>query len=311
MFKKDLKIAVVGDLMLDRFVYGSVDRISPEAPVPVFKTNGKIIETLGGAGNVVNNLVSLGYKPDVISVLGQDEICETIIGKMLGLGVPIGSGIQSVKGRQTSLKVRYVSGGHHLIRVDTETVKPVKYTKSIKKDYDIAIISDYGKGVVTPELMAEIAKHSKTAIVDPCPYNGIYDSLYPANTSLITPNFKEAEMMTGIKASKDSLDQITKMLRALGMKSFTGSWFTDVIITDGDNGMWVFDHDDVTRIPAEKIEVYDVSGAGDTVISVLALAIGSGMELIEAAKLANKAAGIVVGKSGTATVTIEELKQRQ
>lgn len=313
MFRNNLNILVVGDLMLDRFVYGSVDRISPEAPVPVFKTNGKDIETLGGAGNVVNNLVSLGCIPDVISIVGKDKTGRDILNKLETLGVNSDL-IELSYNKSTSLKTRYVSGSHHIVRIDTESTDEEEYKNDIKKFYDIAIISDYAKGVVTPKLMRKIDKCSRISIVDPSPNSKYYyEDLYPQNTSIITPNFKEAiEMEKGFldgEEPSDSIDFIRRLLQRIGMTSFIGAWGCNVVMTDGSNGLWVWDFNKLTRIPAEKVEVFDVSGAGDTVVSVLALAIASEYTLLEAAKLANKAAGIVVSKSGTSTVSLEDLKR--
>lgn len=298
MFKKDLKIAVVGDLMLDRFIYGSVERISPEAPVPVFKTNGKTIETLGGAGNVINNLLSMQNTPDFIGSVGDDEIGETIRFYLFSKGINKESLNTDLGPYQTSLKIRYIAGGQHVLRVDTENIAPIEYRKKIKKFYDVAIISDYAKGNITKELLTQIIPRSDFVILDPHPGN---KELYKGfKIDLITPNSKEAELLTGQKldGNLNTVIETSKKLEKYARNS---------IVTDGSNGMYIYENKKMIRIPAEKVEVYDVSGAGDTVVSVLALAIGSGMSVVEAAKLANKAAGIVVGKSGTATVSLEEL----
>lgn len=297
MFKKDLKIAVVGDLMLDRFVYGSVDRISPEAPIPIFKTNGQVIETLGGAGNVLNNLLSLGYKADIIGSVGDDEVGDEISAylwskKINGTYLNINSGKY-----KSGLKVRYIADGQHVVRIDSEEISPIEYPKKIDKFYDVTIISDYAKGNITKGILAKIIPRSEFIILDPHPDNkDIYSEF---SVDLITPNNQEAVKLTNLQmGSLNSIIDISKKLRKYAQSS---------IITNGSDGMYVYEDKCMIRIPSEKVEVYDVSGAGDTVVAILAIALGSGLNLRESAKLANKAAGIVVGKIGTATVTMEEL----
>ena len=308
-----VKILVVGDIMMDRFIWGKVSRISPEAPVPVvlFEREDFI---LGGAANVVNNIHSLGGKVSLCGVMGNDEYSKKILKKIKEIGVK-SDGIFEEKGRQTTVKTRIIAHQHpyqqQLARIDRETVDHLKpYTNRSLLNFlsenivhfDGIIISDYGKGVLTRKLSQTIIQKAKRfkkfILVDPKPKNF---SFYRGAT-IITPNAKEAGDASGVPVT--DLTSLKKAGRILLNKSKCAV----LIITQGEEGMTIFESSQNSfPVPTVAKDVYDVTGAGDTVIGTLALAWGAGANIKEAAMLANYAAGIVVGKMGTATATREEL----
>jgi len=308
-----VKILVVGDIMMDRFIWGKVSRISPEAPVPVvlFEREDFI---LGGAANVVNNIHSLGGKVLLCGVVGHDEYGEKILKKIDEIGVKTG-GIFEEKGRRTTVKTRIIAHQHpyqqQLARIDRETMdhpKPhtsrslLNFLSENIVHFDGIVISDYGKGVLTRNLSQIIIQNAKRyrkfIMVDPKPKNF---SFYKGAT-IITPNAKEAGEASGIPVT--DLSSLKKAGRVLLNKSRCSV----LIVTQGEEGMTVFESSNNSfPVPTVAKDVYDVTGAGDTVIGTLALAWGAGAKVKEAAMLANYAAGIVVGKMGTATATREEL----
>ena len=305
---KDRNILVVGDLMLDKYIFGRVDRISPEAPIQIVNVkNEKYIP--GGAANVCNNLSALGCMAHMCGVTGKDEegkvlldcLCEKSIGRDL---------VFADEDKMTTRKIRVVSQGQQLLRIDYENPKKLRgkaekeIIKAIKNKFplfDLIIVSDYAKGVVTENIMEAIIKtsieYNKKVVIDPKPRN---KKLYK-NAYLITPNLKEASEMTGIFYENEKT--IEKMASIL-VKEIN----SNVLITCGDHGMYLLEKDGTFHdLPAKAKEVYDVTGAGDTVIATLSLCLASGFTLREAAYLANYAAGIVVGKAGTATTTVKDI----
>lgn len=300
------KILVIGDLMLDKYIFGDVKRISPEAPVQVVNTNKEFC-LLGGSGNVIRNLSTLGASIFVASVVDCGMTGKQILSKLNDLNV--NTFIEKEHQKTSSKKTRiFSSTGQQLLRIDKETTDPIKTSseKNIlfnvntiieKNNIDAIIISDYNKGVLTDMLTRWIISLANQknipTIVDPKS-----DDFYKyRGASIITPNEKEA-----ITASKHikGINQCGKFIQMHDIKN--------VLITRGKNGMTLFEKQkEPITIPTKARSVYDVSGAGDTVVATLAVCIASGFSLVEAAKLANTAAGIVVGKTGVSTVTKKEL----
>ena len=309
---KDAKVMVVGDLILDEFLWGKVDRISPEAPVPVVWVERESFMP-GGASNVANNIASFGAKVELVGIVGRDERGRILKNELNKRGV-ITNGVVSDTKRPTTLKSRVIAHKQQVVRIDKEDVssvrretlaKVISYIKKKIEDIDILIIEDYGKGLITPELLKAIVpfakKHNKTIAVDP---KQDHFSLYKGVT-LITPNAEEASKATGVKLhDKRSIDEAgRKLLKKLKCKT--------ILITLGEKGMALFRQERTTTyIPTTAQDVYDVSGAGDTVVGTFSLALVSGAKDTEAAYIANYAAGVVVGKVGIAVVTRDELLQK-
>ncbi len=303
------RILVAGDLMLDEYVWGEVDRISPEAPVQIVSVQSENY-TLGGAGNVVNNLVSLGAKVSVAGVIGDSSDGERLLGKFTELGADT-RGIIKEAGRRTTRKTRIIAAHQHVLRIDRETRKEIsaqvldmltEFAEKTIPETDGLLISDYGKGVLTDPLLSRLIasarKHKKIVVADP---KGDNFKKY-SGVSVLTPNKKEAATASGIEIKDDSL-----LLKA-GNTLLENTGIENLLITCGKEGMVLFEPNKPPyKIRAEARQVYDVSGAGDTVVAVLGLALASGLSLQAASELANTAAGIVVGKVGTATVSREEL----
>lgn len=302
------KTMVIGDLMLDEFIWGNVSRISPEAPVPVVNVT-KDSYALGGAANVVNNIRALHGQVYVAGVVGMDDIGKQVFQEFKNVGArPVG--VIADKSRITTLKTRVVAHHQQVVRIDRETVGEV--SESVRKKLisaiethlphcDAVIIEDYGKGVIVPETLKYIRnltrKYKKLVSVDPkmnhfTHYKGVH---------VITPNHHEAGYFVGIeiKDNKTLLQAGKKLLKLLDGGS--------VLITR-EEGMSLFEpHGEVTHIPTKAREVFDVSGAGDTVIGTLTAVMAAGGTLKEAAVISNYAAGVVVGKVGVATCSPEEL----
>lgn len=305
------RLLVVGDLMIDEFVWGDVDRISPEAPVQVVAVNNEDY-TLGGSGNVVNNLIALGAEVSTLGVVGDGRDGELLLSKLAGLGSNT-DGIIQEAGRPTTKKTRIIAEHQQVLRIDRETRKAVspetfaaivKLAEKMIPDVDVIIISDYGKGLINRELivkLTDLAKASgKLTIADP---KGLDFSKY-AGISILTPNRKEASLASGLEITDE------QSLTAAGKVLLEKTGIENLLITCGKDGMVFFEggrHPYPIRTRAR--EVYDVSGAGDTVIAALGLGIAAGLSHKAAVALANTAAGIVVGKVGTATVTPGELRR--
>lgn len=309
---KDVKILVIGDLILDEFVWGEVSRISPEAPVPVVWVRSESFMP-GGAANVANNISSIGGKVYIAGVVGRDERGRILVDELKKRGIWT-SGIVIDEDRPTTLKTRVVAHHQQVVRIDKEKIdvlksnisgKLIDYVKGIVDEIDAIIIEDYGKGVIYPQILQEIlkiARHKKKIItVDP---KEEHFSYYKAVTA-ITPNHYEACRATGVKI-KDT-DSLLKTGKALLNKLKCEG----VLITLGENGMQLFEKKGrITHIPTVAQEVFDVSGAGDTVIAIFTLALATGASMIDSAYISNIAAGLVVGKVGIAVLTQEELLTR-
>jgi len=309
----DCGILVAGDLMIDEYVWGSVDRISPEAPVQVVTVTGEDY-TLGGAGNVVNNLVALGGRVTVAGVIGDDANGRLLIQMLDDLGVDSHPVITET-GRPTTVKTRIVAAHQHVLRIDRETRQTVaeatvnklaRGVEAVLQAVPVVIVSDYGKGLFTtpflPQLIDAARRCDCTIIVDPKGddfrrYNG---------ASLVTPNQKEASLASGVEITDSA------SLQRAGAAILERTSIERVLITLGKDGMALFERSEPSayRISAETRQVFDVSGAGDTVVAALGLALAAGADFRQAMNLANTAAGIVVGKLGTATVSRDELAQR-
>ncbi len=309
-----VRLLVVGDIMMDRSVFGKVSRISPEAPVPVI-----IAETenfnLGGAANVAHNIRSLGGTVSLCGIVGDDENGQRLYERIVEKGIQT-EGIFFEQGRQTTVKTRIIAHHPHyqqLVRVDRETTDHLKtatfrnlskfLTEKIE-DFDGVVFSDYGKGLLTKRLIQTIiyrARQSKKLImVDP----KVKNFFFFKGATVITPNTNEASEAARIPVTDQaSVERVGRsLLKRLKCNA--------LVITQGKDGMAIFEpHREPYRVPTVAKEVYDVTGAGDTVIGTMALALGTGprVSVKDAASLANYAAGIVVGKVGTATVSSEEL----
>ncbi len=305
-------ITVVGDVMLDRFVIGRVSRISPEAPVPVVVFDHEEWR-LGGAANVAHNLRALGANVELIGVVGADESGMQLKNELAAKGIPA-SGLITDLERKTTTKMRVVTTRNQQVaRVDYESDHEAgpaieealaSQVEMRARTSQVILVSDYQKGVITRRSMAQLAAYGQSAgipvIVDPkVPHIDYY-----AGASLVTPNHVEAESATNMRiASHDDARRAAESLRKrLGVEN--------VLITRGEHGMWLTHAGGDGYLPASAREVADVTGAGDTVIATLALVIAAGGNMAEAARIANEAASIVVGKFGAATVTPDELKQR-
>jgi len=305
------RLMVIGDLMLDEYVWGKVERISPEAPVQVVTVNSEQY-TLGGCGNVVKNLVSLGAAVSVLGVAGTGPNARLMLEKFDELGVDRRGIIQEPQ-RPTTRKTRIIAEHQQVLRIDRETTREIsaqtfdalaKRAEEIMADSDAVLLSDYGKGLVTGPLVARLAglaqAHGKTIIADP---KGLDFSKY-AGLSLLTPNRREASLASGIEISDE------KSLAAAGKRLLEKCGVQKILITCGKDGMVFFEPgSEPMHFSTLAREVYDVSGAGDTVVAVLGLGIAAGLPFTQAISLANIAAGIVVGKVGTATVSRSELSR--
>ncbi len=305
----ELTLLVIGDLMLDEYLWGKTERISPEAPLQVVDVTREELR-LGGAGNVVNNLVSLGCRVSVCSVIGADDNGTVLRHVFTGMGVDT-DGLYEDPMRATSKKTRVLASNQQIVRIDRETKQPVSsefedricaYLREKGPSFRAILVSDYAKGVLTERLLAEIIGIARAlhipVLVDP---KGNDFGKYGGAT-ILTPNRREAEIASGVaitgeeslvRAAKTLLDRVD--LEAL-------------LITRSEEGMSLFLRDGtVTHIPTTAREVFDVTGAGDTVLSMFSLALAGGRMFADAAMLANIAAGIAVGKVGTSTVSPREI----
>jgi D-beta-D-heptose 7-phosphate kinase/D-beta-D-heptose 1-phosphate adenosyltransferase len=303
------RVLVAGDVMLDEFLWGSVSRISPEAPVPVVKVTRHSYH-LGGAGNVAGNVRALGGEAVVVGVVGGDEAGQRIRAALAQAGVEDGLAVAE-DGRPTTVKARIVAHQQQVVRADRELAEDVppaveadlmERLRAALPSCGALVISDYQKGVVTPRLMKALLplarRHGVPVLVDP---KVRHFALY-RKVTVVTPNQLEAEQATGrpIRTVED--------LRAAGQRILRTLSCDAVLVTRGEHGMALFPRQGrPVMIPTAAREVYDVTGAGDTVIATLALAVCAGAGLAQAAALANHAAGVVVGKVGTATASPQEV----
>jgi D-beta-D-heptose 7-phosphate kinase/D-beta-D-heptose 1-phosphate adenosyltransferase len=306
-----VRLLCVGDAMLDRFVYGTVDRISPEAPVPVLRIQRETA-MLGGAGNVVRNLVALGAEACFISVIGRDAAGRELTG-LVAEEAGVESHLLTIPGRETTIKVRYVAGAQQLLRADQENVDAID--AGVEEDLisravadmeqsSALVLSDYGKGLLSrgglAQLIGAARKKGRPVIVDP---KGSDYGRYTGAT-VITPNRRELSEASGMPV--DSVEAIVAAARHI----IDTSGIESVLVTRSQDGMTYVSGDpkaEPLHFEAVAREVFDVSGAGDTVVAVLAAALGRGLPIADGIELANAAAGIVVGKMGTAVAYASEL----
>ncbi len=306
-------VLVLGDIMLDKFIYGQVERVSPEAPIPVLHFKEEV-QMLGGAANVARNVVALGGKAILVGVIGDDSAGDVISADLVR-GEGILGRLVRAKDIPTTVKTRFVSGGQQIMRLDVEA--RLTLDRSLEDELcsafslavdqvDAVVLSDYAKGTLSKSVVHRVVHVARARnlpiIVDP----KTRDVARYAGATLLTPNAAEAAMMTGFDCTDDeSAESAARQIcERAGVES--------VIITRGARGMTVFaprSHPDPVHIPTSASEVFDVSGAGDTVAATLALAIGSGEQVANAADIANIAAGISIGKRGTSIVLPHELRR--
>lgn len=307
----NLNILVIGDIMLDHYIYGDCNRISPEAPVPIVEVKSEDY-TLGGAGNVVKNLKAFGCNVDIVSVVGDDYNAGIIKEKLFEYNI-LGKGLVTDPSQCTTIKTRVLVNNHQMIRLDTESVnlidREIEQTivnaiESVIKDYQLLLISDYNKGLLTPTLLNKLfelcRKYNIKSIVDPkgnsfSKYNGV---------NIIKPNKKEAIIATGMPITdKQSLLQVCSKIKEIANCD-------DVIITMSGEGIALFSSGKLIVIPTRAMDVVDVTGAGDTVLASLGMSIAIGSSLFDACDFANHAAAVVVSKVGSATATLNEIKSK-
>lgn len=307
------RIGVIGDLILDEYIWGNVERISPEAPVPVVWADRESAMP-GGAANVAAQIRTLGGQVRLAGVVGTDLNGSRLREVLLSRGVPV-EGVLSEGSRPTSTKTRVIAHHQQVVRIDRENPAPL--SPAVQKELlavvrrwmpqvEAVIIEDYGKGLVTPGLLKPLIRlarrHGKGIFVDP---KEEHLDLYRGVTAL-TPNKKEAALAAGMKivdkaSLREAAERIVKRLRPEAL-----------LVTLGEEGMWLFQGSGKrpVRIPTVARDVFDVSGAGDTVVAAFALARAAGASFADAARTANAAAGVVVGKVGTASCSAEELLER-
>ena len=310
---KNKKIIVVGDVMLDKYIWGSVSRISPEAPVQVVEVNEESYSP-GGAANVAGNIASLGATAIMVGIVGNDTTKDELIDELKKRKIDV-NGLIVDESKRTIWKVRVFGKSQQLLRFDYEKRGDVSrdtedrilgFVNGRIKSVDAVIVSDYAKGIVTAALMERLKglcrESGKIIIIDPKPK---HKDFYK-NVTLITPNHAEAHNMSNI--GKDNEENTKEDIEKLG-KTLLEELNSNILITRGEKGMSLFEKNGkITHIPTFAKEVYDIIGAGDTSVAALTLALASGASLEEAAIIANHAAGITVGKVGTSTVTVDELK---
>jgi rfaE bifunctional protein kinase chain/domain len=296
------RVLVVGDAMLDRYWFGAVDRISPEAPVPVVRVNREE-ERLGGAANVALNVRALGTQATLLTVVGDDEPARTLERLLERSG--IATLAHRDPGIRSTVKLRVIGRSQQLIRVDFESEPDHEVLEQMLPEYeralagcDVVLFSDYGKGGLThiPRMIEAARRAGRPVLVDP---KGSDYGRYRGAT-VITPNRAELAQVVGAWTNEDQLHERAQALREqLGLEA--------LLLTRSEDGMSLFDAAGHVRVPAQAREVFDVTGAGDTVIATLAAMLACGLSLREAMPIANRAGGIVVGKFGTASVSYEEL----
>ncbi len=303
------RVICLGDVMLDRYVYGAVDRISPEAPIPVVAVKRQTAMP-GGAGNVARNVAALGSEAILIGVAGNDD-AGTELKRLIGREARMIADLVYDKDRPTTVKTRFMAGGHHLLRADegegvTEITSAIgdqilRIFEAELADADAVILSDYAKGVLTPRVIGEVIKKAKTAgtpvIVDPKSRDfGSYKG-----ASFLTPNAREVALATNLGVADDD----AAATASEAARKAAGC--TALLMTRSEQGMTLVDGKGAQHFRARALEVFDVSGAGDTVIAALTLALSAGAANDQAVALANAAAGVVVGKVGTAVIHPDEL----
>lgn len=307
-----MRVLIVGDVMLDRYWWGNVTRISPEAPVPVVNLE-RISAAAGGAANVAANIAGLGAEPFLVGIIGDDEESSLVSEVLSAKNVSPDFLLKSNR-RQTSIKTRVIAHNQQIVRIDRETNTNLSSVEEneisnliddLISRVKIIIISDYGKGIATKNLVSRLitkgAEQNKYVFVDP---KGKNYAKYRGAT-ILTPNRLElAEACHFEKFSQEAMKSAgDKLISELGLKY--------LLVTQGEDGMTLLDKErNAVYLPVESKDVYDVTGAGDTVIACLATAVGCGADFIEAAQFANKAAGLVVGQLGTTAISLEMLNQK-
>ncbi len=310
---KDKKILVLGDVMLDKYIWGDVNRISPEAPVQIVNVSRESYAP-GGAANVANNIAALGASSIIVGVVGNDRTRDTLSNELKKRNIDV-SGLIADSNKRTIRKVRVFGRSQQLLRFDYEKKDDVdaktedlifRFIAKKIDGVDAIVVSDYAKGTITKNLMEKLVKicndRKKVIVVDPKPkHKGFYKDV-----TLITPNNKEANEMAGF-TEEDSSDGHVEKIGNLLLSELNSA----VLITRSEKGMALFEKNgDITSIPTFAKEVYDIVGAGDTVVASVALALASNASFRDAAIIANHAAGITVAKIGTSTVSTEELKEK-
>jgi rfaE bifunctional protein kinase chain/domain len=309
--KENIQILVIGDLMVDHYIHGDCNRISPEAPVQVVEVK-RDIYTLGGAGNVLQNLIAFNCKTNIVSVTGNDDDARLITNQLEKEGI-VDQFIIKDENRCTTLKSRVMVSNHQLIRIDRELTTPVDSFIVIKiideleriiKNYDVVLLSDYNKGLFSEDLLKHIFRICRIAgvktIVDP---KGNGFSKYKG-VNIIKPNKKEATIASGIAI----INRETLLAACIKIKEITGC--DDVIITMSEDGIALYENETLSIIPTRALDVIDVTGAGDTVLAALGVSMASGNSLYNACDFANHAAAVVVNKVGSATATLDEVKAK-
>lgn len=308
---KNQRILVVGDLMLDEHIFGEVERISPEAPVPVLFAK-RVGFVPGGAANAAHNVESLGAGVVLAGVIGPEEKGRTLKNLLNKKGIGT-EGIIVDNTRKTTVKTRAIARQQHLVRIDSEDKKPISleienklldFIRKQVKDINSILISDYAKGVVSPRLCQEIIQiardNKKLCLVDP--KGSDYSKYRGCNT--VTPNEKELAQALNIEIQDGG-----KFLQA-GKMLLSHVMSDNVLVTRGDKGMTLFENNgNIIQVPAQKIKVVDTSGAGDTAIAVFTLSLASGSTPKEAMDIATRACAVVIGKEGVAVISFEELEQ--
>lgn len=311
---KNKKILVIGDVGVDEYIMGAVKRISPEAPVPVLDVQEED-KRLGLAANVAQNVKSLGGEPLLVSVVGNDAGAEILNKLLIAAGVQTNNLVVD-SSRPTTRKTRVMTGHHHLVRVDHEVRKNLsaeteavllKKLESVMDQVDAVVLEDYAKGIFSISLVEKIValaqKHKKYLMVDP--HQTKFADFYKG-VDLIKPNYNEALALT--KIHEEDIENAAERVLVVGrqLQKMTGA--SDVVLTQGKDGMAIFSKgEQVIQVPTFAKKVFDVTGAGDTVIAALALGVSSGMSLAQACVLANYAAGIVVAKVGCVPCELQEL----
>lgn len=307
---KNANVLVIGDIILDHYIWGKVNRISPEAPVPVVLVN-KENSVPGGSANVALNISSVNGNVTLCGVVGEDEYGKTLVNILKEKGVDT-SGVFIDKGRHTTVKTRVIAQNQHIVRIDKEESHDITdglmaeiedFFENYANKFNVIVISDYAKGFVTRKLINLVKKNfSNTFLIsDPKVKN---ENLY-VGFDLITPNRKEA-----FEIAKMLDDGTERAIIRAGRKILKNLKLSNLLITRGEEGMSLFTEKKHIRIPTFAQEVFDVSGAGDTVVALLSTSISAGLDLIKSCIIANIAASVVVGKMGTAVTTIDEIERR-
>jgi len=310
---KNKKVLVIGDVGVDEYIMGAVKRISPEAPVPVLEVESEE-KCLGLAANVAQNVVSLGGQVQLVSVVGTDEGSE-ILCQLLNQSKVSTEALVRDSQRPTTRKTRVMSGQHHLVRVDHEIRKNLSLETESKlihmlekqiANCDVVVLEDYAKGLLSQSLVERVVEMSrqykKFLMVDP--HQTKFADFYKG-VDLIKPNYNEALALT--KIHEDSIEDASERVMHVGkaLQKMTGA--KQVVLTQGSQGMTIFSQNSVNHVPTYARKVFDVTGAGDTVIAAIALGVASGLDLTEACMIANFAAGVVVAKIGCVPCHVDEL----